>query len=193
LTAVRDLRALLKAAGVPPAYVLAGASYGGLNTQYFARTHPDEVAGIVLIDSIHPDLDEQIVALGLEEEQARNRGISANREGVQYADMLDSDDMVRQAPPIRAIPMFVPRHGIDWNTDTDFDHPGAEDLWVRLQTDLASQAPCSRMLAVPGTSHRVHQGRPDVVAAVIVTTWKAVKARGSPCRRPAEVPVTEGG
>ncbi|HXN65020.1 MAG TPA: alpha/beta hydrolase [Candidatus Acidoferrales bacterium] len=51
----RDLHALLKDAGVPSPYVLAGASFGGLNSRVHAGLFPHDVAGIVLIDSAHED------------------------------------------------------------------------------------------------------------------------------------------
>jgi pimeloyl-ACP methyl ester carboxylesterase len=50
-----DLHELLKRAGVPLPYVLAGASIGGLNSRVYAGLYPNEVAGMVLIDSAHED------------------------------------------------------------------------------------------------------------------------------------------
>jgi pimeloyl-ACP methyl ester carboxylesterase len=50
-----DLHELLKRAGVPPPYVLAGASFGGLNARVYGGLYPNEVAGMVLIDSAHED------------------------------------------------------------------------------------------------------------------------------------------
>jgi pimeloyl-ACP methyl ester carboxylesterase len=52
---VRDPHALLKQARVPTPYVLAGASFGGLNARVHGGLFPKEVAGIVLIDSAHED------------------------------------------------------------------------------------------------------------------------------------------
>lgn len=46
---------LLQRAGVPPPYVLAGASFGGLNSRVYAGLYPDGVAGLVLIDSADED------------------------------------------------------------------------------------------------------------------------------------------
>src|SRR6266478_6875621 len=51
----RDLHELLKRAGVPPPYVLAGASFGGLNSRVYNGLYPQEVASMVLIDSAHED------------------------------------------------------------------------------------------------------------------------------------------
>jgi pimeloyl-ACP methyl ester carboxylesterase len=50
-----DLHALLQRANVPPPYILAGASFGGLNSRVYAALFPREVAGLVLIDSAHED------------------------------------------------------------------------------------------------------------------------------------------
>jgi pimeloyl-ACP methyl ester carboxylesterase len=51
----KDLHELLKRAGVPPPYVLVGASFGGLNSRVYGGLYPNEVAGMVLIDSAHED------------------------------------------------------------------------------------------------------------------------------------------
>lgn len=48
---VKDLEALLVASGQPGPYVLVGASWGGMIAQLFARTHPKQTRGIVLVDA----------------------------------------------------------------------------------------------------------------------------------------------
>lgn len=49
-----DLHTLLVRAHVPGPYVLAGHSFGGLYVMTYADRYPDEVAGMVLIDSTAP-------------------------------------------------------------------------------------------------------------------------------------------
>ncbi len=49
-----DLHTLLHRAGVAGPYVMAGHSFGGLYALTFAARHPDEVAGLVLLDSTSP-------------------------------------------------------------------------------------------------------------------------------------------
>ncbi|RZU16366.1 pimeloyl-ACP methyl ester carboxylesterase [Kribbella rubisoli] len=46
-----DLHTLLHRGNVPGPYVLAGHSFGGLYVRTFAARYPDEVAGMVLVDS----------------------------------------------------------------------------------------------------------------------------------------------
>jgi pimeloyl-ACP methyl ester carboxylesterase len=52
---VQDLHGLLAAADVPSPYVLLGASHGGLIAGMYAGMYPDDVAGMVLLDSPAPD------------------------------------------------------------------------------------------------------------------------------------------
>jgi pimeloyl-ACP methyl ester carboxylesterase len=51
---VTDLHTLLQRGHVPGPYVLAGHSFGGLYALAFAARYPDEVAGMVLVDSTEP-------------------------------------------------------------------------------------------------------------------------------------------
>ena len=51
LTINSELHALLEQANVPTSYIMAGHSYGAILTRVYAEQYPDEVAGIVLVDS----------------------------------------------------------------------------------------------------------------------------------------------
>ena len=51
---VKYLRNILKDRGIKPPYLLVGHSLGGLNAQYFAKKYPQEVVGVVLVDTSHP-------------------------------------------------------------------------------------------------------------------------------------------
>lgn len=52
----RDLHALLEAARVPPPYVLVAESSAALDARVFTGFYPAEVAGLVLVNGVHPDL-----------------------------------------------------------------------------------------------------------------------------------------
>jgi pimeloyl-ACP methyl ester carboxylesterase len=49
--AVYDLHRLLLKEGIPPPYVLVGHSLGGVLVRVYADQYPDEVAGLVLVDT----------------------------------------------------------------------------------------------------------------------------------------------
>jgi pimeloyl-ACP methyl ester carboxylesterase len=57
---VAELHALLETAGISKPYILVGASFGGHTARLFAKTYPDEVAGIVLVDARHESIDAKM-------------------------------------------------------------------------------------------------------------------------------------
>jgi len=54
-----ELHALLGAADIAPPYVLVGHSMGGFDVRLFASRYRSEVAGMVLVDSSHPDQENR--------------------------------------------------------------------------------------------------------------------------------------
>lgn len=52
---VKELHALLAAAGEKPPYILVGHSFGGFNVRVYNGAYPGEVAGMVLVDASHED------------------------------------------------------------------------------------------------------------------------------------------
>lgn len=57
---VDDLHRLLTAAAIKPPYILVGHSYGGMNARLYADLHPEEVAGMVLIDPSEEDWTQSV-------------------------------------------------------------------------------------------------------------------------------------
>ncbi|MFZ6819024.1 alpha/beta fold hydrolase [Undibacterium sp. Ji22W] len=55
-TIVAELHQMLQQRHLKPPYILVGHSMGGLYVQLFAKTYPDEVQGIVLVDALYPKI-----------------------------------------------------------------------------------------------------------------------------------------
>lgn len=69
---VSDLHVALEAAGETGPYVLAGHSIGGIYARRFAADYPDEVVGLVLVDSAHPEQLERFPELWADTEAFLN-------------------------------------------------------------------------------------------------------------------------
>lgn len=50
-----ELNTLLSKSGIKDNIILVGHSQGGLFVQYYAKTYPQQIVGIVLVDSVHPE------------------------------------------------------------------------------------------------------------------------------------------
>ena len=77
---VGELRTLLERSQVPPPYLLVGHSFGGLVMRTFAARHRDLTAGLVLVDSAHP---EDWVTPAAKEQVKIDKGVRLCRYGVQ--------------------------------------------------------------------------------------------------------------
>jgi pimeloyl-ACP methyl ester carboxylesterase len=55
-----ELHTLLHYAGIPPPYVLVGHSMGGFTVRLYASLYRSEVAGMVLVDSSHPEQQKRL-------------------------------------------------------------------------------------------------------------------------------------
>lgn len=75
---VEDLRALLERARIEPPYVVVGHSFSAFTARLYASQYPDEVAGIVLVDPIHP---REWLGLSPERERGLRRAVQLSRYG----------------------------------------------------------------------------------------------------------------
>ncbi len=162
---VDDLEHLLAAADEPPPYLLVGFSFGGLVVQQFAATHPDDVAGVVLVESNHPDEARQFEA-HLTPGQVRDdrAEVAANPEGV---DVLKSFDEVRAAGRMPAVPLVVVTAGAPVEWPPGWNPKVFNRLRSRQQADLATLVPGGRQIFARQSGHRVPDEQPEVVVRAI--------------------------
>jgi len=52
---VKELHALLTAAGEKPPYILVAHSFGGFNVRLYTAQYPNDIVGLVLVDTSHED------------------------------------------------------------------------------------------------------------------------------------------
>lgn len=78
-----QLRALLQTAQVPGPFLLLGQSSGGLYVREFAAKYPQDVAGLVLVDSTPPESFERIPGNHESAAQRRQRHQDAWRQAVK--------------------------------------------------------------------------------------------------------------
>jgi pimeloyl-ACP methyl ester carboxylesterase len=164
---VEELHTLLTEAEIEGPYILVGASFGGMTSLLYASEYPDDIVGIVLVDSTHPDLDVRIEEL-LTPEQAQERRdeLAMNAEGIRFEDILTSDDQVREAE-VPDVPMVVLRHGVPFRFSEGWPAEEIEALWVELTNDLASLVSNSVVIVAEESGHRIAESEPELVIEAI--------------------------
>lgn len=102
---VADLHALLRAADVPGPSVLVAHSLGGLIATTYARTYPDDVAGLVLVDpaSQHMKTTMGPAAWG----QYVQAALARAQTGGETVDLDASNATLEALPPLPAMPVVV--------------------------------------------------------------------------------------
>jgi pimeloyl-ACP methyl ester carboxylesterase len=183
---VADLHALLAAARVPGPYVLAGHSNSGLFSVLYASTHPRQVAGLVLIDAVHPATIKRRLAMlkplvsPQEWEALRQAMITVlprliDPEGI---DIWTSERQTRTAlrrSPLRPMPLVVLAHGHPDDPPPPFvEHE--ERLWRQLQRELAQLVPGGRLVVATESGHNIQDEQPELVLDAIRDVVLAVRA-----------------
>jgi pimeloyl-ACP methyl ester carboxylesterase len=166
--AVRDLRALLAAAGETGPYLLVPHSYGGLVAMLYARTHPDEVAGLVMVDAASERIEQVVSAEALGAWDAGNRlSIPQAPEAVE---ILDAIERIEAAPPLPARPAVVLSADKPWHPPASDGTAAAAPVtfadWLAAQ-ELLAESLDARHVTKTDSGHNVYLYDPNLVVDAI--------------------------
>ncbi|MBS4220319.1 alpha/beta hydrolase [Bacillus sp. FJAT-49711] len=160
LQIIENLRRLLKKANIRPPYILVGHSFGGLNVRLYAGKYPDEVAGVILLDSSHEDQNEKMVPLWSKELQEDYfSGFSLESSLSTFEESLEQ---VRAVKSLGTIPLTV-------LTGSSQPHHTSESwaCWTTFQKELANMSSNSKYIIVENAGHAVHIDKPKAVIEAI--------------------------
>jgi len=161
-TQVEELRLLLKAARIPPPYVVVGHSWGGLLARIFAHVYPRETAGVVLVDATtFPYLTPATAA-----HLPRKR----SREGIDLAATVAESDAVKT---LGAVPLIV----------LGSNRPPLDAKLRRAQDEEAALSSDSIDAIAGHSTHYIQRpaplGQPEVVVTAVTAVVKAARSHDS--------------
>jgi pimeloyl-ACP methyl ester carboxylesterase len=200
-----ELHALLEGARVEGPYVVVGHSYGGLYARAYSARYPAEAAGLVLVDSSHPDQFERLPDGPENYAQARRlfalTPIFARLGIIRLFDLLPVPDEL-PAPHRAQVEAFNPSTRQVSTTAAEFratpqttaqvrdagslgDKPLAvvsageqTPAWLELQDELAALSPNSTHRVVDGATHvslLYDPGDARATSAAIIDVVEAVR------------------
>jgi pimeloyl-ACP methyl ester carboxylesterase len=183
-----ELVQLLEAIGEPPPYLLVGHSYGGFIMRLFAARAPDMVAGLVLVDSSHPDeipqtgtaapgqpmqrnaLDVKRFEADFDElppALAQSMFLNSRRKAVfaqmdELAGFSASAALVAASGRLGNLPLVVLSRDHEAGSDAS-----QEAHWHELQRSLAALSASGELRIISGSGHNLHVTHPRAVTAAV--------------------------
>jgi pimeloyl-ACP methyl ester carboxylesterase len=190
-----ELHVLLERAGIAPPYLLGGHSFGGYNMRMYASLFPEQVVGLVLVDSPHEgqvdglfqsQIMRQIDPQGIIQQiwtpellnfipaadiavLAPELGLPADNLQAILAEMAafkQSSQQLRTAPIHPETPLTIIMHGQRVMPDGAIGDD-MEREWMRLQRELAARYRNGSVIAAPQSAHAIPLDQPDIVVDAI--------------------------
>lgn len=161
---VDGLRGLLAEVGSDPPYVLVGHSIGGQWVELFARLHPDEVVGVVLIDSRHPEFTERCEE-ALDGEGCDVPGLlrilTPGHMKRELDGAAETIEQLRAAPPFPDVELVVLSRGQGKESEAWLQ------LWAETQREYLTLSRRGIQIVSEGSGHYVHHDDPQMVTEAI--------------------------
>ena len=165
---VDDLASVITELAAGPC-VLAGHSWGGMLVQLLAFRRPALVAGLVLVDPGHEEMDSALPLPARWGWRVINAVFPDELHDDAPVTLAAIRELRAAATPFPDVPVVV------LSAARGFPRRFRAH-WTRLQAALAAAAPRGRHVVVHGTAHNIPRDRPDAVAGTIL----AVAAQAQP-------------
>ena len=165
-----DLNALLTSARVPGPYVLASFAFGSLVSRLYASQHPDDVAGMVLIDPLSEELEARWRQVLSPELWPLRMPVFWRGNSEQIA-LDESYQQVRAAEPLPEMPLLVLVH-----SETSLGAgviPGEwpagqlDPIWQELVAAQAGLVPGGALIVAKSSGHDIPAEQQELVVMTI--------------------------
>jgi pimeloyl-ACP methyl ester carboxylesterase len=175
LDVAKDLHELLERARIAPPYVLTGQSFGGMNARMFASLYPQTIAGMVLVDSSHPDMYPELAKVLPPPTPGESKFLEGWRKGPdlsktrEWIDLKTNADLVRATGGIGNKPLIVLAQSPDWNDPfaPDDVEPLIDGVTQRLNAQLLALSSDSKLIVAKKAGHNIQADEPQLVIDAI--------------------------
>jgi len=187
-----DLHVLLSKIPVPETYILVAHSIGGYHARVFAHLDPEEVAGMILVDTTTTNPETMMAFATAYPTYSPNEvsGITENRlsetdifapfptPGIDSLDFDTSMEQVRQAGSFGDLPLIVISHNVTPNDFIGVDitvGEGYTRATLKLQADLAALSSKGILIIAKTSDHFISIQEPQIIIDAIVQMVKDIR------------------
>jgi pimeloyl-ACP methyl ester carboxylesterase len=180
---VTDLHKLLVNANVAGPYVLVGHSIGGFNMRVFASQYSEEVSGLILVDSTHPDENARCLAALPAESPDEHSSVKEIRElytlvwsepnrNEEGMDIGNSATQAREVSSLGDLPLIILTAGLTQWSPWPFSLPQdvqtkLDEVQQELQKELLNLSSNSKQIIATESHHWIPSDQPEVVVDAI--------------------------
>lgn len=157
---VKELKDVLIKLNIIPPYILVGHSFGGVNVRLYASIYPQEVSGIVLVDSTPEDYRERFLpTMSMEFQKAYNNQFIY--EG-SYDEFIESLIQLKENKKKMDVPLIVLAAGKKAHYSRE-----SQELWNEMQKDILDISTMSELVIVDNSTHYIQNDNPKVIVNAI--------------------------
>ncbi|MES9667770.1 alpha/beta hydrolase [Bacillus cereus] len=154
---VKELRDCLKQLQLKPPYIFVGHSFGGINIRLFTTFYPEDMMGVVLVDSTPENYKEDFLPIMSSEfQEAYYKQFVYESSYEEFMFSLGEAD--RHCKSMSDIPLVVLAAG-----KKDFYSADAQLKWLQLQEELLQLSTNNKFIIAEHSGHYIQKDAPHYI------------------------------